>query len=677
MFTTEMIRLFAVVLERDNEVVTETLLREGVIQFINVSNIEGETGEKLDDVKRQSLVNDLIELRRSIEGLLHPLKIYPDHPKEIDLENRSPIDISAERKKLSEIAKKRETFRERQRLLQQEILKLEDIKRQVDLYGLKFSNVKLSSQHSFITMQIGIVAAEKRDEMERSMKELPSVVLPIGNEEGMEHLLLISMKRDARTVEEILHKVGWHPVELPKEMQTIKSSIAQDLTKKIDKLTENQKALSDSAKELVVKEVERLKEVWVSIRVNELFYAVQNYFMRSSRTMIFSGWLPIAKQERIEKKLLAVTDNRCYLEWLSAQESKGQEHEIPVQFTNPKVFKPFQMLVKNFGVPQYGTIDPTPFVMPLYLIMFGLMFADVGQGIVLSLLGFGLSKIMAKKKDSEGVLTFLSLITWCGFSSAFFGLLFGSYFGAPWFDALWFDFHGIVAGHGSEASMISNIYDILAITIFFGIAVIVMGLLFNWINLIKQRKWLELLFDKGGILGGWMYGGGVYVGSYMISHDYSFPNATIMTLLFGIPAALLILKEPLHLLLHPESLSGKGNVFAAFCAKLPGMIMEWGVELLEIFSGYLSNTLSFMRVAGLGIAHVSLMVAFFTMAEMAGGRGIGPILILILGNILVICLEGLSAGIQALRLNYYEFFTKFFHGTGKLYAPVSLDSRDY
>jgi V/A-type H+-transporting ATPase subunit I len=100
--------------------------------------------------------------------------------------------------------------------------------------------------------------------------------------------------------------------------------------------------------------------------------------------------------------------------------------------------------------------------------------------------------------------------------------------------------------------------------------------------------------------------------------------------------------------------------------------MEWIVELLEIFSGYLSNTLSFMRVAGLGIAHVCLIISFFTLAEMTSG--IFSVIVLILGNILVIGLEGLSAGIQALRLNYYEFFTKFFHGTGKLYTPISLSS---
>jgi V/A-type H+-transporting ATPase subunit I len=100
--------------------------------------------------------------------------------------------------------------------------------------------------------------------------------------------------------------------------------------------------------------------------------------------------------------------------------------------------------------------------------------------------------------------------------------------------------------------------------------------------------------------------------------------------------------------------------------------MEWFVELLEIFSGYLSNTLSFMRVAGLGLAHACLMISFFTFAEMTSDPA--SIVIIILGNMLVIGLEGLCAGIQALRLNYYEFFTKFFHGTGELYTPISLNS---
>jgi V/A-type H+-transporting ATPase subunit I len=109
-----------------------------------------------------------------------------------------------------------------------------------------------------------------------------------------------------------------------------------------------------------------------------------------------------------------------------------------------------------------------------------------------------------------------------------------------------------------------------------------------------------------------------------------------------------------------------------------GAFMNWLLELLEVASGYLANTLSFMRVAGLGIAHVTLMTAFFEIASLAagdGGYGVFSIIILILGNALVIGLEGLSAGIQSLRLNYYEFFSKYFSGSGEVYRPISLAGR--
>ena len=156
----------------------------------------------------------------------------------------------------------------------------------------------------------------------------------------------------------------------------------------------------------------------------------------------------------------------------------------------------------------------------------------------------------------------------------------------------------------------------------------------------------------------------------MVSHDYkAFPPGPTLFMLVGLPSFLLFIKEPYHFKKHKaEQTDKKFSVFTIL-----NFLMGWIVELLEIFSGYLSNTLSFMRVAGLGIAHVCLMISFFTLAGMTSST-VASVLILIVGNILVIGLEGLSAGIQALRLNYYEFFTKFFHGTGKLYMPISLNS---
>ncbi len=669
MFTTEMIQIFAVVLARDREPVTEALLREGVMQFINISELEGEKADSFSEVKSETSLTEIADMRKRVEGFLYTGDIAPSRPSEADLNSRTAVDIKKENEHLDKMESERNSVRERQRTIQQEILKLEDIKRQVELYGLGISDVTLPAKHSFISMQIGKLPIQNVRQLESDLKDLPSVNIPMGQEDDMAHHLVISMKRDSEQINKILGKVGWTRVELPGELKAVKKDVSKEISSKLDKLTEEQRKVENQVNELVKKEEKYLTDLWTNLRVSELFLKVQDNFKSSSRTVIFTGWLPSSRKEKLTRTIRKACGDRCYLEW-NEPESKGViGHEVPVRFNNPKALAPFQMLVRNFGIPKYGTIDPTPFVMPIYLVMFGLMFADVGQGLVLAALGFLGVHFLKEKPDKQGLRDLSWLVIWCGCSSIFFGALFGSYFGFELLPPIWFNFHGVVTGHASGSAMVGDVFDILAITIYFGITVILLGLIFNWVNIVREKRWMELVFDKGGILGGWIYAGGIYIASYMVSHDYKgLPSGTVLFGLVGLPALLLFIKEPYHYIKHRAG--EKSNPVMA----VMNFLMEWIVELLEIFSGYLSNTLSFMRVAGLGIAHVSLMISFFTLAGMTSG--IGSIIILILGNMLVIVLEGLSAGIQALRLNYYEFFTKFFHGTGKLYAPISLSSKD-
>jgi V/A-type H+-transporting ATPase subunit I len=670
MFTTEMIQLFAVVLGRDSDRVSEALLREGVMQFIDISEVEIEKPDNLSAARPKTSLMEISDLRKRIEGFLYTGDIVPSAPKETDLTNRKSVDIEKEKSHLDKIAGERESLRERQRILQQEIMKLEDIRRQVERYGLGLADVTLPSKHSFISMQIGKLPASNVEQLEESLKDLPSLNISMGLENDIAHQLLISMKKDNEQIQKILTKVGWAKIELPDELRSVKKDVFKELSEKLQALAEEQRKVETKVHDLVKKEEQRLVEVWSNLRVNELIFMIQGHFKSSARTVIFTGWLPSSKKERLTQKIKEACGNRCYLEWNEAGSKTAIHDEVPVRFNNPKILAPFQMLVSNFGIPAYGTIDPTPFVMPLYLSMFGLMFADVGQGLVLVILGI-LGVFSTRNNENKAGLYQLSwLIIWCGSTSVLFGALFGSYFGMRLFEPLWFDFHGIISGHTEHESFVKDVFDILAITLYFGISVIFLGLLFNWINIIRtRRKWMELFFDKGGILGGWIYGGGIYIAFYMVAHDYKeFPSRATMVLLVGLPSLLLFIKEPYHYLKREmESSDKKFNAFT-----LLNFLMGWIVELLEIFSGYLSNTLSFMRVAGLGIAHVCLMISFFTLAGMTSG--FYSVLILIFGNILVIGLEGLSAGVQALRLNYYEFFTKFFHGTGKLYTPISLNS---
>jgi len=668
-FTSEMIQLFAVVLGKDRQRVTEALLREGVLQFIDISEVEAEKPDGLSAVEPEISLTEVSDLRKRIEGFLHTDRIIPSTPKETDLNNHVPVDIEKEKKHLDRIDIERESIRERQRIIQQEILKLEDIRHQVDLYGLGLSDIKLAGKRSFLSIQTGKLPVFNVKKLESNLQDIPSLNIELGQEDDMAHHLLISMKRDSERINKILASAGWSKIELPKELQSVKEDVFKELDEKLKTLTDEQKKLEIKARDLVKKEQKHLKDIWTNLRVQELFYVIQTNFKASSRTVIFSGWLPSSKKERLTKIIQNVCKNHCYLEWNEAESKDIVREDVPVQFKNPKILAPFQMLVSSFGIPQYGTIDPTPFVMPVYLTMFGLMFADIGQGMVLVLLGILGAHLLKKNEQKQGLYTLSWLIIWCGSFSILFGALFGSFFGTGLIKPLWFDFHGIVSGHGADTSIIKDVYDILSITIYFGITVISLGLVFNWINLIRTGKFVELFFDKGGVMGGWIYAGGVYIAFYMVAHNYKeFPSGMILFALVGMPSLLLFIKGPYYHIKHQTGLPDRK--FSPFI--IMTFLMEWIVELLEIFSGYLSNTLSFMRVAGLGIAHVSLMIAFFKIADMTSG--IMSVIVLVLGNILVISLEGLSAGVQALRLNYYEFFTKFFHGTGKLYTPISLSS---
>jgi V/A-type H+-transporting ATPase subunit I len=259
------------------------------------------------------------------------------------------------------------------------------------------------------------------------------------------------------------------------------------------------------------------------------------------------------------------------------------------------------------------------------------------------------------------------LLIYLGISAMIFGALFGSYFGLSLFPAIWFNYEAVVAGHGGDGSLITDVYDILGLTVKFGIIVIYTGLVLNWINLFRKKSYLQLTLDKNGLLGGVLFGTGLYMGFAFVESGYqSFPSDPWIAPVLAVSLFLLLIRGFLAYYISVKQ-GGKRHDLGTVTMDA---ILEWFIDILEIFTGYLSNTLSFMRVAGLGIAHASLMQAFKELSSLVDG--FGGVVIFILGNILVIVLEGLSSGIQSLRLNYYEFFSRYFTGKGVAYQPVGL-----
>jgi V/A-type H+-transporting ATPase subunit I len=499
-------------------------------------------------------------------------------------------------------------------------------------------------------------------------------------------VLLLTLKRNAASIAEIRKRHGWEDIDLPAAEEIPEGVQSAGVREKLDAAREQQERIGEQVEEVVAGRREELDRAWGDLRHAELVLDVRSYFEHTDRTVIFSGWVPDEHVARVDEAVRRVSGGRCYLTWHAGREVEEQEQvRVPVRLKNPKILKPFQMLVENYGTPAYGSVDPTILVAVAYLVMFGLMFADAGHGAVLLLAGIlGLRSPRVQGRTRE----LFGLLVWCAGSAITFGVLFGAYFGMQWLPPLWFDFHGVVSGHAGEGA-ITSIFDILALTIYLGIAVIGIGFVLNWINLARRRHWLEVIFDRAGLVTAWLYAGGIYTAYHFVRSGYrQLPGGTELAVALVAPALVLLLKKPAEALFAGDGgFSGGAGGDGAGTGERPSRgiagatvaaVMNWLLELLEVASGYLANTLSFMRVAGLGIAHVTLMTAFFEIASLAAGDGgysVFSILILIFGNALVIGLEGLSAGIQSLRLNYYEFFSKYFSGSGEVYRPISLAGR--
>ncbi len=685
----KMAYMFAVTFPKYSEAVTLKLLDLGVLEFIDTKEISEKWEQHLNVVGSPVPPERISEIKKGIASLLEIIDLNPQENFLPDLKNFTHIRVEETERLLEKISASLEEVDLKRDAIKKELVKLRKMHDEAEYFKNISVIPETNKPYSFIVMKIGKFNLSKKRELEAELEKITGVLISssppgekaLGSDYGIS--MVIALKKYQDELNRILERYDWKPVTAVKNINLNRPNLLFDLAEKIEKRKKELDKLDSRYRAVVEERRDNLVDIWQRLSIDELYLRIQSNFGTTKRTVEFSGWLPEEYRKAVESALKKVTGGNIYIEWYSPERVKrelGRQLEAPVEMKNPALFKPFQMLVKSYDIPKYGTIDPTPLVALSYLSMFGLMFADVGQGFVILLAGvWGL--LLGKKSAKKDRSSLFGLLAWCGVAAIVTGVLFGSYFGFQLFPPLWFNYHGVIAGETTLGSPVRSVYDILTITIYFGITIIAIGLLLNWVNLILRREWLELILSKGGLVGGWLYGTGVYVAYYLVNHGYrELLPASILLPMVGLPLILLFFKSPIEYFRksreeRKENRAEARKHFSPFL--LVNFFMDWMVEMLEIFTGYLANTLSFMRVAGLGIAHVSLLIAFFSIAKMTASNGhftVSSYLILITGNILIILLEGLSAGVQALRLNYYEFFSKYFIGNGKAYEPISLRS---
>lgn len=393
-------------------------------------------------------------------------------------------------------------------------------------------------------------------------------------------------------------------------------------------------------------------------------YELRRYVARYRNTDRFflAGWVAEDDSDEFYDRIITLGDVECDI----SEPDTAEDHSPPVRLKNNFLAKPFEFYVNMYGLPDYKEIDPTPFVAFTYFLLFGMMFADLGQGLVLSLVGF-LFMWKVKKMELGRIIGF------CGFSSAIFGTLLGSVFGFEhWLDGFWAWVHertGIPLNHGKPINIedSSVVTTVIYSTVAIGAVMVTCAMLLNIYSKLKQRIFGEALFSPNGVAGLVFYVSAIYAAVNALVLGGGAPSTAYILLLIVLPLLLIFLREPLS-----ELIEGKEK----WLPENPGdFIMQNFFELFEVLLSYVSNTVSFLRIGAFVLVHYGMMRVVFTLA----GSDVGSvkyIIVIVIGNIIIMALEGLLSGIQALRLEFYEMFSRFYSGEGKPFTPAARTLRD-
>jgi V/A-type H+/Na+-transporting ATPase subunit I len=455
------------------------------------------------------------------------------------------------------------------------------------------------------------------------------------------------------------HNFSWEDVtQLPKGPPFEAAAGLQD---RLDAIRERQRELSSLLRAIGGESVSEISRSYGRLRLELALAEAQANFGETRDTCMISGWAPADTVGSLSALLLCETQGRVVVQMQEPREADPELEEVPTLMANARFFRPFEMLVTALGMPRYNEVDPTPFLAVTFLLMYGAMFGDVGQGAVLAFLGLSAYLFLrAPALRSIGLV-----VTYAGISAVVFGFLFGSLFGSE--EALPHVFRALF-GESIAYPIVQPMRDammVLAVAVAFGVGFLSLGIVFNVINRLRTGDWLHAVLDHFGLAGIVFYWGSLGLGIKYAHRAESVTTAQVI-ILIALPLAAPCFRE-----LIVVAFSSKRHM----PRQVLGAMMHDGMIAAESVITYLSNTVSFARVGAFALSHAGLMIAVFSLAEIVRslpGGSFWGCAVLILGNVLVIALEGLVVFVQCLRLEYYEFFSKFFDGTGRKYAPFRI-----
>lgn len=480
---------------------------------------------------------------------------------------------------------------------------------------------------TYQTVTVGIMPAGNVPRVAAALFQIPFILIPLQSRKDEALVLAASSIDNAAILDRALKSAFFEPITLPPEALGRPAEALAALTRKAREIHERLNELDRERQKLASELSPELNRLWRQAVADRGLAQAIRRFPRHGEVFLISGWVPTTDVERVRKGVETAAGHTVAIEVLKADPNR---QSVPTLVRSPRWLQPFEDLVTTFGISSYNELDPTLIVTVSFLIMYGMMFGDLGHGLLLLLTGLWLRY----RKLQLGVLVAAS-----GMSGMLFGLLYGAAFGHRFMQAAWL-------------RPLDGIWTILITAVAGGAVLLNIGFAMNLVNAWRSRDWPRLLLEKNGLVGIALYwtllGGGLGVG-------FGILPARVL-LVIPVLCVLLWIHQPLaNWIWHNSS------------APIGEALVTGFFELFETVTGYASNSLSFIRLGAFAVAHEglsSLVVSY------SGGHW--GWVVMLLGTVVLVGFESVIVGIQALRLEYYEFFGRFFQGGGRPFVPLSL-----
>lgn len=441
-------------------------------------------------------------------------------------------------------------------------------------------------------------------------------------------------------VDQVFQNLYFNRLHIPGAAGTAREGLEQ-LQKNNELLEEILEKINGQLDEYWEENRERFIEVYTRLTYLKAVYDLRKYAAVKGRYFFFAGWVP-AKRARIFEARAKKIRRSAYE--ISDPDPKSPS-KPPVLLKNNPLFEPFEFYIEMYGLPSYDEFDATGLVAVTYTILFGIMFGDVGQGIVLAILGYLMWKI---KKMALG-----KILVPCGIAATIGGFVYGSVFGS---ETLLDPLYAALGMSGKPVEVMDSVIGLLIFSIGIGVVLVIVAMLMNVFVSLKRKQFGRAVFHHNGVMGVLLYASLVTLVVQLFTGTSVVPTAALIAII--IAAVVLLFFEGLLVNLIDDRQHWKPESWGDY-------ILENLFELLDYFISYMSNTISFLRVGAFVLVHAAMMTVVFAIAQ-------GNIIVIVLGNILVMALEGLLTGIQALRLEFYEMFSRFYEGEGRPFEGVKI-----